>query len=706
MKRLVSVIAVIAIVFALCFSVSASEPTSSFVHEETANGTVTAQLSREMYSAVRVITANSLGLEKSLTGLSDLCCDEDGLTYLLCSDRSIIVVLNKDYTLNKAFSVVDEGGNAVYFEGAQGIYVDQGKLYICDTRQARILVCDLDGKLLETLNKPESSLIPEDFYYQPCKITKNNRGYTYILSLGCYYGALAYSPEGEFLGFYGANTVKASALDTISYLWDRLTQTDAKKSLTVKKLPYSFVDLCLDSKGYMITCTGSVDDSTNGTGQIRKLSPGGDDILYKTSFDGSSVSASSYNFVEEKIIKRFGVNKPQNVIAVDVDEDGFIYALDSRHALIYVYDDECNMICGFGGGEDYLQRLGGFDSVTSLKVNGTDVLVTDYDNFALTVFERTDYGNLITKAQSLYLKGEYDEAAPLWEQVLALNSNSQLAYRGLAMASINNKEYTKALKYAKAGLDYSVYDMAWKVVRNKYISDNFVWLFGLIVLVVGGLIVLSVYAKRKGFVLLKSEKVKIALSTPVHPFNAFDDIRYKNKGSILVACVIVFLYYLGKVFEATGSGFLFTRSDPTTYNTVYTIIGTIGLVVLWSVCNWLICSLFSGKGKFSDVFISTAYALIPLTVYTFVRVILSHVLSMSGLSIMDGIHTVVLLFTFFILSIAIMIAHEYDFFKFMSTSIVTVLFMILVVFVIFLVGVLLQQVGEFFVSLFQEVFYR
>ncbi|MBO4693500.1 MAG: hypothetical protein J5659_03790 [Clostridia bacterium] len=706
MKRLVSVIAVIAIVFALCFSVSASEPTSSFVHEETANGTVTAQLSREMYSAVRVITANSLGLEKSLTGLSDLCCDEDGLTYLLCSDRSIIVVLNKDYTLNKTFSVVDEGGNAVYFEGAQGIYVDQGKLYICDTRQARILVCDLDGKLLETLNKPESSLIPEEFYYQPCKITKNNRGYTYILSLGCYYGALAYSPEGEFLGFYGANTVKASALDTISYLWDRLTQTDAKKSLTVKKLPYSFVDLCLDSKGYMITCTGSVDDDTNGTGQLRKLSPGGDDILYKTSFDGSSVSASSYNFVEEKIIKRFGVNKPQNVIAVDVDEDGFIYALDSRHALIYVYDDECNMICGFGGGEDYLQRLGGFDSVTSLKVNGTDVLVTDYDNFALTVFERTDYGNLITKAQSLYLKGEYDEAAPLWEQVLALNSNSQLAYRGLAMASINNKEYTKALKYAKAGLDYSVYDMAWKVVRNKYISDNFVWLFGLIVLVVGGLIVLSVYAKRKGFVLLKSEKVKIALSTPVHPFNAFDDIRYKNKGSILVACVIVFLYYLGKVFEATGSGFLFTRSDPTTYNTVYTIIGTIGLVVLWSVCNWLICSLFSGKGKLSDVFIVTAYSLIPLTVYTYVRVILSHVLSISGLSIMDGIYTVVLLFTFFILSIAIMTAHEYDFFKFLSTSIVTVLFMILVVFVIFLVGVLLQQVGEFILSLLQEIFYR
>lgn len=693
--------------FTFAFSVCATEPTGSFVHEETADGKVVSRPSREMYTATRVITANSLGLDKTLAGLSDLCCDKEGNVYLLSSESSSVTILNSDYSYNRTLKVTGETGENEYFEGAQGIYVDvDGKIYICDTSNSRIIICDKDGKLLEVMAAPESSLIPEDFYYQPCKIIKNQRGYTYILSLGCYYGALAYSPEGKFLGFYGSNTVKSSALDTLSYLWDRLTQTDAKKSLTIKKLPYSFVDLCLDSKGYMITCTGTIDDETNGTGQIRKLSPGGDDILYKTGFDGSSVSASSYNFVEEKIIKRFGVNKPQNVISVDVDSDGFIYALDSMHGLIYVYDDECNMICGFGGGSDYMQRLGVFDSVKSLKVNGTDVLVIDRDNAALTVLERTDYGKLITKAQSLYLLGEYDKAEPLWEQVLALNSNSQLAYRGLAMASINQKKYDDALKYAKAGLDYSVYDTAWKVVRDKYIANNFWWIFGLFVLAVGGIITFSVMAKKKGIVLIKSEKVKLALSSPIHPFSVFDDVKYKSKGSITVALVIVLIYYLAKVLEATASGFLFTRSDPTTYNTVYTFLGSVGLVMLWSVCNWLVASLFSGNGRLKDVVIATSYSLIPVTIYTFIRVILSHFLSLSGLSIMDGLYTVVLIFTFFILSIAIMTAHEYDFFKFLSTSIVTVFLMILVVFVIFLVGILLGQVGEFFLSLLQEIFYR
>ena len=707
MKRILSLAVALVLLCSFAFCVSAYEPTSSFVHEETANGSVVSVPSRAMYSATKVLTADSLGLENSMTGLSDLCCDNEGNTYLLCSDASSVVVLNRDYSLKGLLNVKDKSGEEVTFEGAQGIYADnEGKLYICDTANSRILICDKKGNLLETMEAPESSLIPEDFFYQPCKIVKNNRGYTYILSLGCYYGALSYSPEGEFLGFYGSNTVKSSALDTLSYLWDKLTQTDAKKSMTVKKLPYSFVDLCLDSKGYMITCTGTVDDKTNGTGQIRKLSPGGDDILYKTGFDGSSVAASGYNFVEEKIVKRFGVNKPQNIIAVDVDDDGFIYALDNMHNLVYIYDDECNMLCGFGGGTDYMKRLGVFDNTQGLKLNGTDVLVIDADNFALTVFERTEYGKLLAKAQSLYLKGEYESAKPLWEQVLALNSNSQLAYRGLAMASINRKDYDDALNYAKAGLDYSVYDTAWKVTRDKYIADNFFWIFGLIVLAIGGTIAFFVTAKKKGKVLIKNEKVKTALSASVHPFNVFDDIKYKAKGSVLIAFVIMFVYYIAKVLEATASGFLFTRSDPTTYNMLYTLLGTVGLVLLWSVCNWLVASLFSGNGRFKDVFIATSYSLIPLTIYTFIRVILSHVLTLSGLSIMDGLYTVVLIFTFFILSIAIMTAHEYDFFKFLSTSIVTVFLMILVVFVVFLVGILLGQVWDFFVSLFQEIFYR
>ena len=73
---------------------------------------------------------------------------------------------------------------------------------------------------------------------------------------------------------------------------------------------------------------------------------------------------------------------------------------------------------------------------------------------------------------------------------------------------------------------------------------------------------------------------------------------------------------------------------------------------------------------------------------------------------MNGISTALLLFTFFLLAIAIMTVNEYDFFKFLATSIVSVLFIVLMAFVVILVVTLSQQIIKFFVTIYTEMFYR
>ena len=706
MKRLISIILVIIMLGSLGFTVAAA-PTDSFVHNDTASGATDSGLTQEMYNASKVITAGSLGLEKTLSGMTDICIDANNNVYVLVSNWSQVVILNSDYTLNKVLKVVDAEGNNISFMGASGLFVDKdGKIYICDTNNQRILITDFDGNLIETWGEPKSDLIPEDFYYQPCKIVRTDKGYTYILSLGCYYGALLYSPENEFLGFYGANTVKSSALDTLEYLWNRLTQTDTKKAYSVKKLPYSFVDLCLDSDGYVVTCNGSVEEGTNGTGQIRKLSPNGENIMNKRKTDGTSVSANDVNFVEDKYVSYYGVKRFQSITSVDVDENNFIYAADRQIGFIYVYDEECNLLAGFGGGSDRMTYKGLFDTPTALSIHQNNILVADGDTNAITVFELTEYGRLLMDAQLTYIKGEYAEGKALWEKVRDHNQSCQLAYRGLAIAYLSEGDYENALECAEKGLDYTVYDLAYKQIRNQYILDNFGWIAAIAVALIGGLITFFVIVKRKNIVLIKNIKVKTALAAPIHPFGAFDDVKYKKRGSVIIALVILVLYYFASVLKETASGFMATNTDIHKYNTLFTLAETVGLVLLWAVANWLIASSFAGKGNFKEVLIATTYSMIPLVLFTFVRVIISHVISLSGLAVVDAIGTVVLIYTFFLLSVAIMSIHEYDFFKFMGTGIVTILFMVLIVFVIFLVGVLLQQVGEFIVSIFQEIFYR
>ena len=43
-------------------------------------------------------------------------------------------------------------------------------------------------------------------------------GYTYVLSDGSYYGALLYTADNTFSGFYGANKVKGTLTDALSSL--------------------------------------------------------------------------------------------------------------------------------------------------------------------------------------------------------------------------------------------------------------------------------------------------------------------------------------------------------------------------------------------------------------------------------------------------------------------------------------------------------
>ena len=103
---------------------------------------------------------------------------------------------------------------------------------------------------------------------------------------------------------------------------------------------------------------------------------------------------------------------------------------------------------------------------------------------------------------------------------------------------------------------------------------------------------------------------------------------------------------------------------------------------------------------------ATIYAFMPMIIFTFIRVIVSHVLPLSAMGLVNGLQTAIWIFTFFLICIAMMTVHEYDFFKFALTGIVIVFFMILIVFVLLLIGVFLQQFWEFLYGIYEEAVYR
>ena len=129
-------------------------------------------------------------------------------------------------------------------------------------------------------------------------------------------------------------------------------------------------------------------------------------------------------------------------------------------------------------------------------------------------------------------------------------------------------------------------------------------------------------------------------------------------------------------------------------------------MMLWCVADWLVCSLFSGKGTFKEVFIVTAYSLVPLVALTFAEIIFTHLLSVSAMSVVYGIETAVWIYTFFLIIVGMMSVHEFDFFKFVLTGIVVVFFMVIVVFVGFMFVMLLSEVSGFVADVYNEVILR
>lgn len=655
----------------------------------------TAVFSKPMYEVEKVIDSAAIGTDDK-SKLSDVAVF-DGKTYILDSGSSKIYVLDSKYKLIKSLGKLEFNGESLVFTDAQGIYVDKsGLIYIADTENGRVIVLNYNGTVERLLLLPDSPLIPTGFQYRPIKVAVDSKGYTYIASDGSYYGAILYSPQMEFLGFFGANTVKTTVLGALQSLWKRLTSNDIKRATDELSLPYMFTDIVVDSENFIYTATGKSGDDEIQHGQIRRFNSGGKDIL----------NASDINFADSQVGNYQYSKQIQSLGCLDVDSDGFLYALDTTTGRIFWYDAGCNLLSVFGGSIGDGEQKGTFILPTAIAVNGTDVLITDGTGKSLTVFSETEYGTLVRNAQLITLKGDFAAAKEPWEQVVSQDINNQLGYRGLAKAYYDLGEYDKAMEYAKLGVDRETYAKAFELTRTRVLESNFYLIAAVVVLLVAAIVVWSVLKRKKGIVLIKNVKLKTALSSVAHPVESFRLIKEKGEGSVIISVVILVLFYVITVLNDTLGGFAFTVFDSESYNAIYVFLSTVGLIVLWTVSNWLVCTLAGGIGKMKEIFIVTCYSLRPILFAKTVRLILTHILVPSEGAFLDIFVVICTAYAALMLIIGIMRIHDYEFGRFLGTTIFTVIGMLIIVFLLFLVFLISQQLFAWLKTLYIELRYR
>ena len=377
----------------------------------------------------------------------------------------------------------------LYFDGPTGVFVDNDDVvYVADTANDRVVAFSVEvdgngigyGKVIRVFTRPDSDVYDAKTTFNPSKVLVDAAGNVYICIKSITKGAVVFSKDGEFNGYFGANRVEATADVLMNAFWKLIFTREQVKKMQ-RSVPVEISNFDIDEDNFIYTVTES---KTVETDVIKKLNSAGTNIFINLGY-------SDYTFGDALTKYYRGQTYSSQITDVDIGEGGTINLLDLKTGRVFQYDNECNLLFIFGGKGS---QKGTFTTVNAVESLGTKVYVLDGRKASVTVFRQTEFGDLVHEAITLFNSGKYEEARGPWQEVLRRDSNYWLAYIGLGNAYLNEGDFETAMEYFLYN-SRSGYNDAFKGWRMNFIRDNFTVIA---IIIVGSLVLVYVIASLRG----------------------------------------------------------------------------------------------------------------------------------------------------------------------------------------------------------------
>jgi len=193
-----------------------------------------------------------------------------------------------------------------------------------------------------------------------------------------------------------------------------------------------------------------------------------------------------------------------------------------------------------------------------------------------------------------------------------------------------------------------------------------------------------------------------------HPFDGFWDLKHEKRGSRKSATVLVLIFFLSTVIISRFTGYLyrFYLDDGMYMDVVGDFLTIMGTFLLWCVANWALTTLMDGEGSFGDVYLVSAYALVPMILINVPLAFLSNIMPLELITFRTLFRNIAFGWTGFLLLCSMLVVHQYTMAKTVWTAIFIVLSMAFIIFLGLLFFNLIGQLMGFVSGLYWEIILR
>lgn len=202
------------------------------------------------------------------------------------------------------------------------------------------------------------------------------------------------------------------------------------------------------------------------------------------------------------------------------------------------------------------------------------------------------------------------------------------------------------------------------------------------------------------------EKLKYTFYVILHPFDGFYEVRHREKGSVLLALLMVLWFGFSFSMNRRYASFVVNYVNPRAVDCRLEIIGVLAAVVLFATANWSITCLMEGEGRFKDIFTIIGYSMLPMGLLFLPATLVSQFIVSDEESFYYVILGVSIIWFLLLMLIGIMTIHNFGFGKTIMTLLLTFVSMLFIMFILLLLSSLIQQVYGFFQSIYTELILR